>query len=1371
MSSDKMSITKLQGIANYETWALRVDAYLIREAQRDAITSEVNPDLNDKALANIRLLLGDGPLLQIQHISNAKKAWESLKNLYSPRGFTSEFLICREFFEATLNKYSSMEEYLNKVKQLSDQLKAKNLTLPKQVIIAWVLNNLTDNYDGFVSNITQSLRNDSDAYSLETLFSNLLDESKRQESRDTPHILYTKAGGGGYKGKKPYKITKGKHCKYCKLPSHEAKDCYFLFPNKAPKNWKNLQREEEEKKEIPKHSRDQRDENVDILFTKESSSSNSAAASNSASNSGSDFELDLDLDMDNITFEDVQVFITNTPIEKTNLINNSDLESPTKSFHTKRNNKQQVIKSTANLARKPNTNFILDCAATKNIIASKEFFSEFHACNKIVRWGNAKSITVKGYGNVYVQFKDTKIKHLLRNCLYMPELGINLISQSELPENVYSIITFDSIYLKKKNSLLTKGKKINNLYYLPVQVLKIRDNNHIYNTIALNYDPNIIWHQRLGHISQTHMAKLNNSVLGVEFTKTPIVQHVLDNCEICIQAKFTNQINHKTNNIQELQYLDKIASDLCGQITPSTYDRYKYFITFLDKATKFLEVKLLRTKDEAYEAFYEFKQRAENNKNNYKIRTFVSDNGGEFVNKRFQRIFTENGIVHQLCAPYTKEQNGFIERINRTLFNKIRALLYNANLPSYLWGEALTASVYIYNRTPHSAIEFKTPYEMKFKNKPDISNIRIFGSIAYYKNKTKTNKLEPKANKGILIGYGSNQYRIWDLENKKPVWSRDVKILEGQFLLPTINNTAPQSNEDSVIIENHSTNSTTTIANPIAEQNEIDEVDQIQTHNNNNNNNNIPDNIYDDSIDELALVTINNEPTTYKQAMNHLDSDKWQDAMQTEIDELHNQNTWDLVDLPENKTPLKGRWVYTHKTNSEGQIIKYKARWVIKGFNQVLGVDYVDTYSSTCRPETYRIAFILAVSLGWNLYQYDIKNAFVHAKIDKEIYTEQPTGFNNNSNKVCKLNKALYGLKQSPRLWYKHLSNIFKKLDFQIFAHDEAAFIHAKYSIIIICHVDDLIITGPNKNQIDEIINKITKQLKLQYIGEINQFLGMEFTIDKINKSMYIHQTKYLNNIKTRFNTHKLTPVSTPVELGIKLEKSQEEASQENILSYQQQVGALSYLANKTRPDISFAVNRCARYTKNPNHTHFRALNRIWKYLNHNTNLGVTYTATKSIKLIGYTDADWGGDDITRKSTTGYVFLLGQKNIISWNSMLQKTTALSSCEAEYMALKESAKESIYLNNMIKEFAKLIKLDIENMVLFTDSESAMKLGENAEFHKRSKHIDIQYHFVRECIEEKKIILAYIPTKRQLADGFTKGLDNNKQKLFITGMGLQ
>lgn len=209
--------------------------------------------------------------------------------------------------------------------------------------------------------------------------------------------------------------------------------------------------------------------------------------------------------------------------------------------------------------------------------------------------------------------------------------------------------------------------------------------------------------------------------------------------------------------------------------------------------------------------------------------------------------------------------------------------------------------------------------------------------------------------------------------------------------------------------------------------------------------------------------------------------------MELEISELERQNTWNITDLPNNRTALKGKQVYKIKTNLEGHIIKYKARWVVKGFNQILGLDYLDTFSSTCRPESYRIIFIIAMQNGWVLDQYDVKNAFIHASIDKEIYIELPIGFKNkynsnnnynstntnkrskvnnisNNKKVCKLNKALYRLKQSPRLWYKHLLNALKELGFNTLPYNEAIFIHSKYKIIIICHVDDLIITGDNKD-------------------------------------------------------------------------------------------------------------------------------------------------------------------------------------------------------------------------------------------------------------------------------------------------------------------
>jgi hypothetical protein len=261
--------------------------------------------------------------------------------------------------------------------------------------------------------------------------------------------------------------------------------------------------------------------------------------------------------------------------------------------------------------------------------------------------------------------------------------------------------------------------------------------------------------------------------------------------------------------------------------------------------------------------------------------------------------------------------------------------------------------------------------------------------------------------------------------------------------------------------------------------------------------------------------------------------------MDNEIKELESQNTWEIINLPLNKTPLRGKWVYKIKRDNNGQIIKYKARWVIKGFSQILGIDYLDTFSTTCRPETYRLIFIISITNNWVLEQYDVKNAFVHANIDTEIYTELPTGYyinninnngyytnninnngyytNNINNKVCKLNKAIYGLKQSPRLWYKHLTTILSKLSFIIFPYDEAVFIHINYKIIIVCHVDDLIITGPNKAQIELISKEVNKEIKLQYIGQLSQFLGMNFIITN-NKELYINQTNYTLELINRFN-------------------------------------------------------------------------------------------------------------------------------------------------------------------------------------------------------------------------------------------------------------
>jgi len=312
------------------------------------------------------------------------------------------------------------------------------------------------------------------------------------------------------------------------------------------------------------------------------------------------------------------------------------------------------------------------------------------------------------------------------------------------------------------------------------------------------------------------------------------------------------------------------------------------------------------------------------------------------------------------------------------------------------------------------------------------------------------------------------------------------------------------------------------------------------------------------------------EPTSYKQAVNSPEKEDWLKAMSSEIQELENQNIWSLVELLKNRTALGGRWVYKKKPT------KFKAKWVAQCFNQVIGLDYLDTFSTTYRPKTYRIVFIIALILRWAFLQFDVKNAYVHTDVDKEIYVIQPTRFEKNpknKNFIYKLNKALYGLKQSPRLWYKFLKACLLKAGFIIFPYNEGCFIHPKYSIILLCYVNDIIAVGPNPTIINKIILlKACKNIKLQALGEPTMFLGLEMDLIQ-GKSLKIHQTKYTISLLTRFNKESSYKYSTLCKPGVKLQKATTKATASEIQLYQQQIGGLLYLTLKTRPDINYAVN------------------------------------------------------------------------------------------------------------------------------------------------------------------------------------------------------
>ena len=318
-----------------------------------------------------------------------------------------------------------------------------------------------------------------------------------------------------------------------------------------------------------------------------------------------------------------------------------------------------------------------------------------------------------------------------------------------------------------------------------------------------------------------------------------------------------------------------------------------------------------------------------------------------------------------------------------------------------------------------------------------------------------------------------------------------------------------------------------------------------------------------------------------------------------------------------------------------------------------------------------------------------------------------------------------------------------------------------------------MIVISPKTTTIESLYGQLAQEVDLKDLGDIDEFLGIKITRNRQARSISLDQSHYIEKTLAKYgykdNGKKTPSTGCPIPIGAKIEPLEGTADPKAVKDYQQAIGTLMYLPTKTRPDLAFPVGQLARYMANPGPSHSRILDKVWKYLENMAKLGLAYYHSDSTSILGYVDSDWGGDIGTRRSTTGYIFkFLGSP--ISWSSKLQKTVALSSCEAEYMAIRDAIKEQQYIRGLLSEIAPILgNLAIECLDIYTDSNSAIELAKNPGYHARTKHVDIQYHFVRECIQKGVSQLKWTSTSTQLADGLTKAV--SKWTEFIEGIGLR
>lgn len=494
---------------------------------------------------------------------------------------------------------------------------------------------------------------------------------------------------------------------------------------------------------------------------------------------------------------------------------------------------------------------------------------------------------------------------------------------------------------------------------------------------------------------------------------------------------------------------------------------------------------------------------------------------------------------------------------------------------------------------------------------------------------------------------------------------------------------------------------------------------------------------------------------------------EWHDAMTTEYNALIRNGTWELVPRQPNMNIIRSMWLFKHKFRSDGTLERYKARLVCDGRLQQVGIDCGETFSPVVKPATIRTVLSIALSQGWAVHQLDVTNAFLHGHLNETVYMYQPMGFRDRNfpDYVCSLKKSLYGLKQAPRAWYHRFTDYVLTLGFLHSRCDASLFtLHqGNDTAYLLLYVDDILLVTSSTALRTNLMAKLSAEFAMKDLGPLSYFLGISVTRNR--NTMFLSQQSYANDIISRAGMQSCNSVSTPVDTNSKLSATTGSPFHDPTM-YRSLAGALQYLTF-TRPDISYAVQQVCMHMHAPTTNHWNALKRIIRYIKGTSSLGLSLGSASSPSLVAYTDADWAGCPDTRRSTSGYCIYFGD-NLISWSSKRQGTVSRSSAEAEYRGVANVVAEICWLRNLLLELNRPLS---RATIVYCDNVSAIYLSGNPVQHQRTKHIELDIHFVREQVQRGNVRVLHVPSRYQIADIFTKGLPRILFEDFRSSLSIQ
>ena len=1357
----------------------------------------------------------DSLFMKIRDKGTASEIWDALKGEFQNKSRMVAVDLRRRLQQERCAEKGDVRTHFAKLRAMREDLAAMGHIPGEDEFYAIILGSLPHSFEPFISALNATSSVVGTVLSPDELMQALTDEYERRSLGKPPkreeNAAFSAAEGSGRKGKG--RVPKKGKCFNCGKPGHHAEDCWEEGGGKEGQKpagrWFKGKRDGKELK-AEKNDGDSKG--------KERYKSKATAAKAKAED------------------EEDAAWMAVTPFEPEN---DSEVEIESSLVRDIGNRAYTTTFNLATLAKTKSPSVdteLLDSGASRHMSGYRHRFINFVTIEpKPITAADKRNFYATGKGDMYLELPNGEGHSTirLRDVLYSPTMGVTLISVGQITSSGSSILfRGDScrIYGPSK-TLLAQIPKRGGLYrnYTP-RPQRAEHASKAKELVTINE-----LHRQLGHIGHGHIRQLlkRGLVTGIELDEGSEFTF----CESCEWGKkHRKPIQKQREEPKATAVGGEIHADLWGKAPVMTINGKEYSVNFTDGHSSHTREYLMRTKDEtldqykAYEAWLKTQF-------GISIKVFHSDRGGEFTSKAFSDHLKRQGTIRRLTVHDTPEYNGVAERVNRTALEKVRALLHESGLPHFLWGEALHHVIYLKNRTWTKSLPDATPHEILTGKKPDLSNLHPWGTRVWVHD-TKGSKLDGRAKEGRWVGFDeeSRGHRIYWKDKRSVTVERNITIIPNEVDIRIGNEPVEGEKEDfDELLQQAENVKEDNLPIPQPPDTEMEDIDHMNTPESENDVAEPPDHAQPEvAMDEessgrgkrvrkpsayvrsilegenvaaaprglqtlqgngpedaanawemgdldwamaAAMNAAEDLEPSYEEAKRRSDWPKWKEAIQAELRSLEANETWLIVERPKDgANVVSSKWVLRIKKNAAGEVEKYKARLVARGFTQIHGVDYTETYAPVARLASFRLLLAMANRNGWAADSFDFDSAYLNSILpdDEVIYLEQPKDYPQGDPKkhVLRLRKALYGLKQAAKSWYDSLKEALESLGFKRTDADHGVFIK-KWAdgrvVIVAVHVDDCLTTGSSRNLVDEFKRRVNEKYRMTDLGPCKWLLGIRVERDLENGTIALSQHAYIDSIVTRFNFDDLKPSSIPMDPSKPLLKSQSpstlaEKAKMKYVPYREAVGSLMYATVGTRPDIAFATSTVAQFLENPGWMHWEAVKRIFRYLKGTRGFSLVYGRSRE-DLQGWVDAD-GASQEHRRAITGYVFMVDGA-AVSWMSKKQELVTLSTTEAEYVAATHAAKELVWLRRLFKELFSPID---GPTTLHSDNKSAIALANGGQYHARTKHIDIRYHFIRYEVEAGCIRLIYCPTDQQTADTLTKALPSVKAKHFAHAMGL-